>query len=79
MYKEIFKPLSKAQIKLLNHSGLAEAFNCSHTYVSRILKSKAEPNAPKAKNILNTAKELVEKIETNAAKESARQEQNNKS
>jgi histidinol phosphatase-like PHP family hydrolase len=72
MYKEIFKPLSKEQIKLLNHSALGEAFKCSHTYVTRVLKSTEEPKAPKAKNILKAAREMINALEIQAKEEEDR-------
>lgn len=63
MYKENFKPLTEDQIKLLNHSAIATLFKCSHTYVTRVLKSKEYPKAPKAQNILNAAIKSIEEIE----------------
>ena len=48
---------------MVNASGLAKKFECSHSYVSRILKSESEPDNEKAKNILKAAREIVEYYE----------------
>jgi hypothetical protein len=72
MYKENFKPLTEDQIKLLNHSAIATLFKCSHTYVTRVLKSTEYPKAPKAKNILNAAIKSIAEIELKGKAENDR-------
>ncbi|MGY0407422.1 MAG: hypothetical protein ACWIPJ_03560 [Polaribacter sp.] len=72
MYKEKFTPLTETQIKLLNKQGLATTFKCSHTYVNRILRFTEAPKAPKAKNILKAARDMINALEHQAKEEETR-------
>ncbi|MBV7268409.1 hypothetical protein [Winogradskyella luteola] len=64
MYTKKFIPLTETQIKMVNASGLAKKFECSHSYVSRILKSESDPENDKAQNILKAAREIIEYYES---------------
>lgn len=64
MYTKKFIPLTEIQIKMVNASGLAKKFECSSSYVSRILKSESEPKNEKAQNILKAATEIIEYYES---------------
>lgn len=64
MYTKKFIQLTENQIKMVNASGLAKKFDCSSSYVSRILKSESEPDNEKAQSILKAAREIINYYES---------------
>ncbi|QQV91538.1 hypothetical protein Peternella1_2 [Winogradskyella phage Peternella_1] len=64
MYKKEFIALTVDQLKRVNASALAKTFECSSSYVSRILKSDTEPKNERAKKILAAAKEIIQQYES---------------
>ncbi|MBU2923016.1 hypothetical protein KO504_16830 [Winogradskyella psychrotolerans] len=64
MYTKKFIALTVDQIKRVNASALAKTFDCSSSYVSRILKSTELPSNEKAQKILKAAKEIVDHYES---------------
>lgn len=63
MYNKNFVRLTDKQLKIVNHTALAAKYNCSQSYVSRVLKSKEEPTAAKAKEIIESARKFADVIE----------------
>ncbi|CDF80611.1 hypothetical protein BN863_28990 [Formosa agariphila KMM 3901] len=61
MYSKKFIALNPEEIKMVNASALAKKFDCTSTYVSRILKLENEPTNEKAQNIHQAAREIIEK------------------
>jgi predicted transcriptional regulator len=63
MYTKKFTALTPEQIKKINASALAKTFNCTQSYISRILKLQEEPNSKKPKKILEAARVILESYE----------------
>ncbi|WP_435135796.1 hypothetical protein [Formosa sp. A9] len=60
MYKKEFIPFTEDEIRMVNASALARQFNCTSTYIGRIMKLQEYPKNENAQLIIKAAREIVD-------------------